>query len=304
MTTVAFCGLGQMGAPMAGRLIDAGCDVIVWNRTPNRTEPLAERGARVASSPAEAAKEAEAVFTMLATPEAVENVLFGDDGVAAGLAAGGGGGGDGGDTGGGGARTTVVEMSTIGREAVLQARDRLPEGVDLLDAPVLGSVSEAAEGELKIFVGGDEDVYRHWQPVLEHFGHPRYLGPLGSGAAMKLVTNWCLGLLMVGLGEALALADALGLSQADVLDVLAESPIGASVRSKRANIESDEWNPRFKLSLAAKDLRLVAEAADRAGLDLALLSGIRRRLDAAVTTGKGDSDYSVVIEDIRAARTG
>ncbi len=121
---------------------------------------------------------------------------------------------------------------------------------------------------------------------------------------MKLVANWCLGVLMVGLGEALALADALELPQPDVLDVLAESPIGASVKSKRSNIESDEWSARFKLSLAVKDLRLVSEAADQLGLTLALAQGIRDRLEAAEAAGKGELDYSVVIEDIRAARTG
>jgi 3-hydroxyisobutyrate dehydrogenase-like beta-hydroxyacid dehydrogenase len=288
MTRIAFCGLGQMGAPMATRLLDAGCDLVVWNRSPERAEPFTERGAELASSPAEAARDVEAVFTMLATPDAVEEVVLGKDGVAEGLAA----------------PTALVDMSTIGREAVLRLAERLPDGVGLLDAPVLGSVPQAENGELKIFVGGDRDLFQRWQPLLETLGHPRYLGGLGSGAAMKLVTNWCLGVLMVGLGEALAFADALDLPQADVLDVLAESPIGASVRSKRSNIESDEWNPRFKLSLAAKDVRLVRQAADQAGLRLALADGILARLEAAEAAGKGDSDYSVVIEDIRAARTG
>ena len=288
MTRIGFCGLGQMGAPMAGRLIDAGCDVVVWNRTSERARPLVERGGRLASTPAEAAEEAEAVVTMLATPEAVEQVVFGKDAVADSLRP----------------PATLIEMSTIGREAVLRIRRRLPDGVGLLDAPVLGSVPQATDGELKIFVGGDQDRYHRWEPLLQHLGHPRHLGPLGSGAAMKLVANWCLGLLMVGLGEALALADALELPQDAVLDVLAESPIGASVRSKRSNIESDEWTPRFKLALAAKDVRLVTEAAEQAGLTLALAPGIQDRMEAAVAAGKGESDYSVVIEDIRAKRVG
>ena len=286
MTSIAFCGLGQIGAPMATRLVDAGCDVVVWNRTPERAEPLVERGARLASTPGEAADGADGVFTVLATPEAVEDVVLGEHGVATRMRP----------------PATLVEMSTIGRDAVLRLHERRPRGVGLLDAPVLGSVPQATDGELKIFVGGDDELFRRWEPVLQHLGHPRHLGPLGSGAAMKLVTNWCLGLLMVGLGEALALADALGLPQHEVLDVLEESPIGASVRSKRSNIESDQWNPRFKLALAAKDLRLVAEAAEQAGLDLALAQGIRARLDAAEAAGKGESDYSVVIEDIRNRR--
>jgi 3-hydroxyisobutyrate dehydrogenase-like beta-hydroxyacid dehydrogenase len=288
MTTIAFCGLGQMGEPMASRLVDAGCEVVVWNRTPERADPLVAKDARLASTPAEAAEKAEAVITMLSTPEAVEAVVLGEDGVAAGVSD----------------AYTLIEMSTIGRQAVRHLRERLSEQADMLDAPVLGSVSQATDGELKIFVGGEADSFRRWEPILEHLGHPRHLGPLGSGAAMKLVANWCLGVLMVGLGEALALADALELSQQDVLDVLAESPIGATVKSKRSNIESDDWSPNFKLSLAVKDLRLVSEAADELHLPLALAEGIRERMEAAEAAGKGELDYSAVIEDIRSSRTG
>jgi 3-hydroxyisobutyrate dehydrogenase-like beta-hydroxyacid dehydrogenase len=288
MTTIAFCGLGQMGEPMASRLVDAGCEVVVWNRTPERADPLVAKDARLASTPAEAAEKAEAVITMLSTPEAVEAVVLGEDGVAAGVSD----------------AYTLIEMSTIGHQAVRHLRERLSEQADMLDAPVLGSVSQATDGELKIFVGGEADSFRRWEPILEHLGHPRHLGPLGSGAAMKLVANWCLGVLMVGLGEALALADALELSQQDVLDVLAESPIGATVKSKRSNIESDDWSPNFKLSLAVKDLRLVSEAADELHLPLALAEGIRERMEAAEAAGKGELDYSAVIEDIRSSRTG
>lgn len=283
MTTLAFCGLGQMGAPMAARLLDAGYDVVVWNRTAERARPLVERGARQASTPSEAAKEAEAVLTMLSTPEAVEAVVVGDDGVASSVAPG----------------ATVIEMSTIGPDAVRALRDRLQSHVDLLDAPVLGSVRQATEGTLKVFVGGDRDVFERNRPILEHLGPPRHLGPLGAGAAMKLVANACLGVLMTGLGEALALADGLGLDQSAVLDVLAESPIGATVKSKRKLIESGEWPANFKLSLAVKDMRLVTAAAERVGVPLMLAPVILQRFEAAEGAGKGDLDYSAVIDEIR-----
>ena len=283
MSSLAFCGLGQMGSPMAGRLLAAGHDVAVWNRSAQRSEALVERGARPAATPAAAADGADAVLTMLATPEAVEHVVLGDDGVTHGLASG----------------STLIEMSTIGPDAVRRIANQLPDGTGMLDAPVLGSVPQATDGSLKIFVGGAAGLFERSRPVLEVLGTPRYLGPQGAGAAMKLVANVCLGILMTGLGEALALARALDLSQDDVLDVLAESPIGATVRSKRANIESGEWPANFKLELAAKDLRLVEEAANAAGVPLNVAKAAAAWLDAAEAAGLGDLDYSAVIDKIR-----
>lgn len=283
MAKVAFCGLGRMGEPMANRLLGAVDELIVWNRTPDRATDLVERGARRAATAAEAASPAEAVITMLATPGALEDVVFGDEGVAAGLAPG----------------TTLIEMSTVGPDAVRDLADRLPDGVDVLDAPVLGSVPQATDGELALFVGGPDEVFEQWRPLLEHIGRPVHFGPLGSGAAMKLVANSTLGALMSGLGEALALADALGLDQALVLDALSESPIGRTTKSKRSHIESGEYAPNFTLALAAKDLRLVTEAAEKAGIDAKLAAAARTYFEAADAAGLGDLDYSAVIAHLR-----
>jgi 3-hydroxyisobutyrate dehydrogenase-like beta-hydroxyacid dehydrogenase len=191
---LAFLGLGQMGAPMARRLLDAGHDVAVWNRTGARADPLVQAGARRAASPRESGADVDAAFTMLANSEAVDEVLFGTDGLVSGLAA----------------EATVVEMSTVGPEAVRRAAGRLPPGMEIIDAPVLGSIPQATEGALSIFVGGTPEQFERWRAVLEAMGRPRHVGPLGAGAAMKLVANSTLGALMTGLGEALALADGLG----------------------------------------------------------------------------------------------
>ena len=283
MTKVAFCGLGRMGVPMAARLLDSGHQVTVWNRTPERGASLVEAGASQATSPADAAAVAEVVVTMLADPQALEQVVFGEDGVAAGVGSG----------------TTLVEMSTIGVDSVQSLAARLPDGVDILDAPVLGSVPQATDGTLKIFVGGDEPVFERCRPVLEAMGTPRHLGSLGAGAAMKLVANSTLGVLMCGVAEALALADALGLEEAAVLDILAESPIGATVKSKRSKVESGVYEANFTLALAAKDLGLVTSAAEAANLELRLAPASRAWLERAAEAGLGDLDYSAVIADVR-----
>lgn len=288
-TRIAFCGLGQMGAPMAARLLDARHDLTVWNRTPDRAAALVERGADQAVSPAAAAGRAEIVVTMLADPAALEQVVFGPDGVAAGISSG----------------ATLVEMSTVGPDAVRELAARLPEGVDVLDAPVLGSVPQAAAGALKVFVGGDAAVFERCRRVLEAMGTPTHLGPLGRGASMKLVANSTLGALMCGLAEAMALADALGLDEAAVLDILVESPIGTTARSKRALIEGGEYRPpNFKLSLAAKDLALVTDAAEAAGVDLRLAPAARTWFERAEAAGLGDRDYSAVIAAARGRQPG
>lgn len=283
MTRIAFLGLGQMGAPMAARLLEAGHELTVWNRTPQKADPLVEKGVRLATAPADASRGAEATITMISNPEALEKVVFGPDGVSEGLGRG----------------STLIDMSTVGPDVVRRLPDRLPEGVEVIDAPVLGSVPQATDGSLKVFVGGTDGAFERWRPVLEALGTPMHVGPLGAGASMKLVANSTLGALMSGLGEALSLAQGLGLETSMVLDVLAESAIGVTVSSKRELIDSGVYPPRFKLSLAAKDLRLATEAAEAAGRDLRVARAARSWLEDADQAGLGDLDYSAVTAHIQ-----
>ena len=295
MAKLAFCGLGRMGEPMARRLLGSSDELVVWNRTPDKARGLVERGARQATSPAEAASGADAVFTMVSSAGALEEVVFGagdggegGDGVAAGLAAG----------------ATLVEMSTVGPDAVRSMAERLPDGVGVLDAPVLGSIPQAEDGTLKVFAGGPDDVFERWRPVLERFGTPVHVGPLGAGAAMKLVANSTLGALMSALAEALALADALGLDQGLVLDVLSDSPIGRTAKSKRERIETGQYVPNFTLALAAKDMRLVTDAAEKGSVDAKLAAAARAHFQSAEAAGLGELDYSAVIAHVRGRPAG
>src|SRR5256712_13516181 len=231
MSKIAFLGLGQMGTPMAMRLVAAGHDVRVGNRDPERPAAPSQRGGSVAVSPSDAAAGVEFAITMLATPEAVHEVLFGPSGLAETLGRG----------------QILIEMSTIGPEAFRSVAVRLPEGVGAVDAPVRGSVPEATSGHLHIFVGATNHDFERVRPILESLGDVRHIGAPGSGAAMKLAVNATLGASMVAFGEALALAASLSLDRTAVLDVLAESPIGPSVRAKRANVEAGRYPPSFTL---------------------------------------------------------
>src|SRR5712691_9017269 len=255
MARLGFCGTGQMGAPMAARLVAAGHDVAVWNRTTEKVDPLVKLGARPAKTPADAASEAEGVFTMLATPQALEDVVFGPHGLAEGLAD-------------GPFFPTLIEMSTVGPAEVQSVRERLEPRVQIIDAPVLGSVAAAQAGKLEIFVGASDGQFARWAGVLQAMGTPSHVGPPGAGASMKLVANSTLGALMTALGEALALARSLGLDLDGVLDVLADSPIGVTARSKRSRIEHGQYPPNFKLALAVKDMDIVMATAAQRGLEL------------------------------------
>jgi 3-hydroxyisobutyrate dehydrogenase-like beta-hydroxyacid dehydrogenase len=282
MSKIAFLGLGQMGTPMATRLLRAGHHVTVWNRTAERAAPLVEHGATAASSPYDAAVGADVAITMLATSEALEEVLFGPDGLAPALGPG----------------QLLVDMSTIGPSAFRSVASRLPEGVGAVDAPVRGSVPEATAGKLHIFVGASKGDFERVRPILETLGDVRHVGEPGSGAAMKLVVNLTLGTAIVAFGEALGLGQSLGLRRGDVLDVLAQSPIGPIVAAKRANVEAGRYPPSFKLRHAAKDMRLVDEAAEAEGIELVESHAARVSLERAMERGAADLDFSAVIATI------
>lgn len=284
MSTVAVIGLGAMGRRIAGRLLDAGHDVVVWNRTPAKAEPLVARGATAAASPADAARRAEAVLTMVADPGALRAVIEGSDGVAAGAGEG----------------TTVIEMSTVGPAAVAWLAGALPSGTGLLDAPVLGSVTEAEAGSLNVFVGGPEPLVERWTPLLAALGTVRHVGPLGAGAAAKLVANTTLVGTLGLLGEALALAQGLGLSREAAFEVLALTPLGAQAERRREAVESGEFPRRFSLALGRKDAELIVEAAADAGVDVRLLAAAASWFRDADEEGWSERDYSAILARIAA----
>jgi 3-hydroxyisobutyrate dehydrogenase-like beta-hydroxyacid dehydrogenase len=280
MAKIGFLGLGEMGRPMAGRLLGAGHELVVWNRRADRIAHL--EGAAAASSPAKAAAGADFLITMLATPEALEQVLFGTEGLAPALSPG----------------QVFIDMSTVGPDEVRSAAARLPKGVPLVDAPVRGSVPQATSGHLEIFVGATDENYERVRPILEALGTVRHAGGPGSGAALKLVANLVLGAAIVALGEALSLGESLELKQNTLLDTLADSPIGPIVKAKRANVESGDFAPSFKLKHAAKDLRLVTETAAARGRELKQARVNRAWLDEAAERGAADLDFSEVVATI------
>ncbi|HET6790236.1 MAG TPA: NAD(P)-dependent oxidoreductase [Actinomycetota bacterium] len=282
MTSVAVIGLGAMGARFAGRFLEAGHEVIVWNRTPEKAAELVSRGASAAASPAEAARNAEAVVTVVSDPEALRAVTEGPDGIAAGA----------------NASTTVIEMSTVGPRMVRWLETALPPGVGLLDAPVLGSLSEAEAGTLLVFVGGPRRLAERWIPLFGTLGSVIVAGPLGSGAAAKLVANATLVGTLTLLGETIALADRLGLGRRLTMDILAQTPLGLASKRRREQLETEEFPLRFRLALARKDAELIQEAAEAAHADTRVLAAAATWFADAEEAGLGDEDYSTVLQRI------
>jgi len=281
MATIGVVGLGAMGSRIARRLIDAGHNLVVWNRDPARAEPLVAAGAVAAASPADVARRVEAVITMVADPRALVDVTEGPEGVVAGVGEG----------------TTVIQMSTVGPESISRLASLLSDDA-LLDSPVLGSVSEVEAGTLTVFVGGEPELVERWTPVLSTVGTILHVGPVGAGTAAKLVANTTLVGVIGVLGEALALAEGLGLSRQAAFEVLGRTALADQAERRRPAVESGEYPPRFALYLARKDADLILEAAAKTGTELRLTKGARDWLAEAENAGLGEADYSAVLARI------
>jgi 3-hydroxyisobutyrate dehydrogenase/2-hydroxy-3-oxopropionate reductase len=271
-----------MGSRIAARLVAAGHDVTVWNRSAGKAVPLAGLGAIPAATPAEAASRAEVLITMVADPAALRAVTEGPDGVVAGASA----------------SLTVVEMSTVGPAAVARLASALPRATGLLDAPVLGSPAEAESGSLMIFAGGAAQLVERALPVLAALGSVLHVGELGAGAAAKLMANAVLFATLATLGEAIALARGLGLSAEAAYRVLAATPLAAQAERRRPAIEAGEYPPRFPLTLAGKDARLIADATAAAGVELRLITAAGTWLAEAQQAGLGGRDYTAMLKTI------
>ena len=271
--TVAVLGTGIMGAPMARNLLAAGFPVRAWNRTAEKAAPLAEAGAVVAGSPREATANAQIVLTMLVDADAVLETVA-----------------DALDPG-----QVWLQMSTVGLDGAERCAALAGErGVTLVDAPVLGSRQAADDGKLIVLASGPQDGQERVDPLFEVVGERTlWLGEAGSGQRLKLVANTWVLTLVESLAETLVLAEGLGVPPQTFLDVIAGGALdcGYAQLKGRAMIERN-FPPAFPLRHAAKDLRLIEEAAGRHELDVPLIDAVAERYAQAAESGLGDLDMS------------
>ena len=282
MQRVALLGLGTMGAGMAANWLAKGFGLTVWNRTRTRTQALADKGARVATTPREAAEGADCVFAMVADDAASRAVWLGDDGALAGAKTG----------------AVVVESSTLTpdwvRELAGHARAR---GCAFLDAPVGGSRQAAASGELRFFVGGDAATLDKARPALIAIGSKiDLLGPAGAGATWKLINNQLIAAQVAALGEALDVARKAGFRPVQISSLIlngaASSPIVKMKLPSMLNGDYDE--PDFALSLMLKDARYAAALAQSLGASADLVSSAVKAFARAEAKGLGAKDIAAV----------
>jgi 3-hydroxyisobutyrate dehydrogenase-like beta-hydroxyacid dehydrogenase len=285
---VAVVGTGRMGSAMVGRLVGAGHDVSVFNRTTSRAAALAEEhGIAVAATAREAASSADVVVVSLADDAAVRAAYLGADGLVAGLRTG----------------TVVADTSTVDPATIRALGDDVARvGATLIDTPVSGSVSSVQSGKLLVMAGGDEAALARAQPVLDAFASRVIsLGSLGSGATMKLVVNSMVHGLNAALAEALVLAEKAGVVRSAAYEVIASSAVAAPfVLYKRAAYENPDDTPvAFALDLVAKDLDLAATLATRVGADVPQLVTNRAVVQRAIDAGLGQADLSALATLLR-----
>ena len=285
MQKIAYIGMGIMGRGMAANLVKAGYPVTVWNRSPERMQPLVEKGARGAATPAEAVKDAEVVMYCLSDDAAVTDLVWGEGGLLDAVHAG----------------QVVIDMTTLHPETSRkEAAAFAAKGVEFLDAPVFGSKNEAANAGLWIVVGGDRALYERMKPILDAVSETNhYMGVTGQGAAMKLVGNLLVAFQLEAIGEALVLATKAGLNPRDVLDVVHvtdfKSPIFDGVGG---GLIARDFEVNFALKLMYKDANLISRFAQELQAPTPALAVIREMIKGGVNRGWGEENASAFIKNI------
>ena len=279
---IGFIGLGHMGAPMAGRLLEAGYPLTVYNRSAERTRELVARGASGAGSPADLAHTADLVISMLSDGRVLLEVALGETGVLAGARPG----------------LLLVDMSTVApNESAQLAASCEGVGVDYLRAPVSGSTMLAASGLLTILASGPRERFEEVGDVLAVLGQQRYyLGPGEEARVMKLALNMMVGTTMAAFAESQVLGEKAGLNWQSMLEVFANSAVGSPlVKYKTPPLERRDFSPAFTVELMAKDFDLALEAARHLGVAAPVTALVRQVLQATASSGWSSHDFSAVL---------
>eukprot|EP00928_Gymnodinium_smaydae_P050921 TRINITY_DN34454_c0_g1_i1.p1 TRINITY_DN34454_c0_g1~~TRINITY_DN34454_c0_g1_i1.p1 ORF type:complete len:298 (-),score=81.02 TRINITY_DN34454_c0_g1_i1:62-955(-) len=286
--SVGYLGMGIMGSAMAGRLVDAGFSVTVWNRSSEKCQPLVEKGAKLGASPKEVVETCDITFACTSDPASARAVVFGEGGVLEGITAG----------------RSFVDMSTVDEATTKEISAAvLGKGGRFLEAPVSGSKGPALQGQLVILSAGDKALQEASQPCFDVMGKRTFfLGEVGNGARMKLVVNMVMGINMVALSEGLAVGTKSGLDGGDIMEVIKEGALACPMYGlKGPKMLAGDYAPNFPLKHQQKDVRLAAELGSQVGQPTPLAAAAHACFEAASSAGKGDEDFSAVFEAVRGA---
>lgn len=284
--SVALLGTGTMGGGMAANLLKAGFPLSVYNRTRSRAEPFAAQGARVADTPAAAVQGAHLVLSMLSDDNASRDAWTGNEGALAAAEAG----------------AVLVESSTASPAWVAELASLAhARGLQFLDAPVTGSRVQAEAGQLTFLVGGPYEALARVRPALEAVSKDIiHLGPVTSGAKIKLLNNFLCGVQVASLAEGMAWLERSGLDRDKAIHILKTGAPGSPLISGiSARMTSEDYTVNFLLRLLSKDLAYARAAAEQSGIELSTASNAQHLFDRAIAAGHGDKDMSAVVEVLR-----
>jgi 3-hydroxyisobutyrate dehydrogenase-like beta-hydroxyacid dehydrogenase len=283
--TVGLIGLGNMGTAFAERLLDGGYDLLVYNRTASKADPLAARGAAVADTAAELAERVDVVLTSLPNDGALESVA---EGVLGAMQAG----------------SVLVDLSTVSPAASARVATLAEEAsVDYLRAPVSGNPTVVRAGNLSVIVSGPRETLERVEPVIETIGPTvHHVGDGEQARIVKLALNLMIAGLAQLMSEALVLAEASDVSRKDLLETMASSAVGAPfVRYKTEPLLRDDFSATFTTALMEKDIDLILDAAKQAGVELPVAQEMKGLLRATAEAGYADDDFMALFLRLRSA---
>jgi len=280
---IGIIGTGLMGFPMAMRLLETGYPVIVYNRTTSKVEPLREAGATVAGTPQGLIATSDCILLMLTNQDAIESVLFRSEFQS--FLSG----------------KTIISMGTISpTDSKTIQQDILKAGGNYLEAPVLGSIPEAKAGTLQIMVGSTETQFHQWLNLLKFLGEPKYIGEVGSAAALKLALNQLIASLTTAFALSLNFVQQQGVDLELFMEILRKSALYAPTFDKKLQrmLDRNFANPNFPVKHLAKDVNLFLQESHGTPLNPSVLETIATILQKTIATGLADADYSALFNDI------
>ena len=286
--SIALLGLGTMGRGMAANLLKAGFPLTVWNRTKAKAELLTHTAAKVADSPAQAVKNSAVVLAMLADDAASRAAWLGQDGALAAMPFG----------------SIATECSTLSPDWIRELNEAVMQrGLCMAEAPVTGSRTQAEAGQLNFLVGADHETLAAVTPVLQCMSKEiLHLGPVGSGAQLKLINNFLCAVQVTSFAEALVWLEQTGLRPETALEFLKRGAPGSGILSAMSErMTSRTYDVNFLLRLMAKDLRYARVAAAQLGINVTMSSPAQELFRQAEEQGLGEKDMSAVVEIVRRA---
>jgi 3-hydroxyisobutyrate dehydrogenase-like beta-hydroxyacid dehydrogenase len=287
-TRVGFAGLGLMGSRMARQFLDKGWPLTVWNRTPEKCDPLAAAGARVAGTPRALAEATDVVVTCVSDPNAVGRIVFAEDGVRAAARPG----------------FRYLETSTISPGLARRVAEVLrARGADMLEAPVTGSKLGAEKGTLVLMTGGRRELHDELMPVMMAIGSKAiYCGEIGQASVVKLIGNTIISFMLEGLCEGLVVGRKAGLKVETMLEVIMATGYASPYFTfKGGAIARRDWDTHFSIDLLVKDQGLMLDEAGLRGVPMPGLAAIREVFQAARAQGFGAEDIAAVVKAVERA---